>query len=185
MLEQIGSIIVKYWVELLLSLVVAGGGFLIKRYWRLEQEQHQREQQEFFDKMLQNFQTGALQSLANEHIKMNQISDERYQETNERIDDALEESREDDKKIEQEVGTLQNQISALTAGVLSMQGKEFRNACRKLLAEEHIITLDEWEEITKDHFAYNGLGGNHKGDELFTLVEIKFKSGLADDQRPV
>ena len=37
----------------------------------------------------------------------------------------------------------------------------------------HTISLDEWEEIDADHEAYNRLGGNHKGDELFRLVKEK------------
>ena len=38
MLATIGSIVLKYWVELILGLIVAGGGFVIKRYLRLEKE---------------------------------------------------------------------------------------------------------------------------------------------------
>ena len=41
MLETIGSIVLKYWVEFILGLIVAGGGFLIKRYLRLEKEERQ------------------------------------------------------------------------------------------------------------------------------------------------
>ena len=54
-----------------------------------------------------------------------------------------------------------------------MQGKNFKSDCRRLLDENHEITLDEWEEIDADHEAYNGLGGNHRGDELFELVKKK------------
>ena len=52
------------------------------------------------------------------------------------------------------------------------------------IAEDHIITLDEWEELDIDHTAYNGLGGNHKGDHLFSLVKKKVEAGFAEDQRP-
>ena len=191
MLETIGSIVLKYWVELILGLIVAGGGFLIKRYLRLEKEERQREQKAYFDKMLEKIQTEnqqVLKFLEKEHDKMNQKSEDKYNEINTKVDEALEagreESKSDDAVLEKEISALKKNITALTAGVLSMQGKEFRNNCRKLLAEDHVITLDEWEELDKDHTAYNGLGGNHKGDHLFSLVKKKVEAGFAEDQRP-
>lgn len=191
MLATIGSIVLKYWVELILGLIVAGGGFVIKRYLRLEKEERQREQREYFDKMLDKIQKEnqqVLKHLEKEHDTMNQNSEDRYDEINTKVDKALEagreESKADDAVLEKEITAVEKNIAALTAGVLSMQGKEFRNNCRKLLAEDHIITLDEWEELDKDHMAYNGLGGNHKGDHLFSLVKKKVEAGFAEDQRP-
>lgn len=191
MLETIGSIVLKYWVEFILGLIVAGGGFLIKRYLRLEKEERQREQKEYFDKMLEKIQSEnqhVLKSLEKEHDKMNQNSENKYNEINIKVDKALEagreESKADDAVLEKEISAMKKNITALTAGVLSMQGKEFINNCRKLLAEDHIITLDEWEELDIDHTAYNGLGGNHKGDHLFSLVKKKVEAGFAEDQRP-
>lgn len=191
MLETIGSIVLKYWVELILGLIVTGGGFVIKRYLRLEKKERQKEQKEYFDKMLEKIQTEnqhVLKSLEKEHDKMNQASEDKYDEINTKVDEALEagreESKSDDAVLEKEISALEKNITALTAGVLSIQGKEFRNNCRKLLAEDHVITLDEWEELDKDHMAYNGLGGNHKGDHLFSLVKKKVEAGFAEDQRP-
>lgn len=191
MLETIGSIVLKYWVELILGLIVAGGGFVIKRYLRLEKEERQREQREYFDKMLEKIQSEnktVLKSLEDEHDKMNQRSDDRYEEINTKVNNALEagreESKADDAVLEEEISVVEKNLEALTAGILSMQGKEFRANCRKLLAEDHVITLDEWEELDKDHMAYNGLGGNHKGDHLFSLVKKKVEAGFAEDQRP-
>lgn len=191
MLETIGSIVLKYWVELILGLIVAGGGFLIKRYLKLEKEERQREQKAYFDKMLEKIQNEnqqVLKSLEKEHDKMNQKSEDKYNEINTKVDEGLEagreESKSDDAVLEKEISALEKNITALTAGILSMQGKEFRNNCRKLLAEDHVITLDEWEELDKDHTAYNGLGGNNKGDHLFSLVKKKVEAGFAEDQRP-
>ena len=190
MLETIGSIVLKYWVEFILGLIVAGGGFLIKRYLRLEKEERQREQREYFDKMLEKIQSEnqhVLKSLEKEHDKMNQNAEDKYNEINTKVDKALEagreESKADDAVLEKEISAMKKNITALTAGILSMQGKEFINNCRKLLAEDHIITLDEWEELDIDHTAYNGLGGNHKGDHLFSLVKKKVEAGFAEDQR--
>jgi hypothetical protein len=191
MLATIGSIVLKYWVELILGLIVAGGGFVIKRYLRLEKEERQREQREYFDKMLDKIQKEnqqVLDHLEKEHDTMNQNSEDRYDEINTKVDKALEagreESKADDAVLEKQISAVEKNITALTAGILSMQGKEFRNNCRKLLAEDHIITLDEWEELDKDHMAYNGLGGNHKGDHLFSLVKKKVEAGFVEDQRP-
>lgn len=191
MLATIGSIVLKYWVELILGLIVAGGGFVIKRYLRLEKEERQREQREYFDKMLDKIQKEnqqVLDHLEKEHDTMNQDSEDRYDEINTKVDKALEagreESKADDAVLEKQISAVEKNITALTAGILSMQGKEFRNNCRKLLAEDHVITLDEWEELDKDHMAYNGLGGNHKGDHLFSLVKKKVEAGFAEDQRP-
>lgn len=191
MLATIGSIVLKYWVELILGLIVAGGGFVIKRYLRLEKEERQREQREYFDKMLDKIQKEnqqVLDHLEKEHNTMNQNSEDRYDEINTKVDKALEagreESKADDAVLEKQISAVEKNITALTAGILSMQGKEFRNNCRKLLAEDHVITLDEWEELDKDHMAYNGLGGNHKGDHLFSLVKKKVEAGFAEDQRP-
>lgn len=61
-----------------------------------------------------------------------------------------------------------------------MQGKNFKSDCRRLLDENHEITLDEWEEIDADHEAYNGLGGNHRGDELFELVKKKVENTITN-----
>ncbi len=191
MLETIGSIVLEYWIEFILGLIVAGGGFLIKRYLRLEKEERQREQREYFDKMLEKIQSEnqqILKSLEKERDKMNQNSEDKYNEINTKVDKALEAGREeakaDDAVLEKKISAMEKNITALTAGVLSMQGKEFRNNCRKLLAEDHVITLDEWEELDKDHMAYNGMGGNHKGDHLFSLVKKKVEAGFAEDQRP-
>ena len=38
MWATISGIFVKYWIEFLLGLVVAGGSFFIKRYTKLERE---------------------------------------------------------------------------------------------------------------------------------------------------
>ena len=100
MLETIGSIVLKYWVELILGLIVTGGGFLIKRYLRLEKEERQREQKEYFDNVLKKIQSEnqqALKSLEKEHDKMNQNSEDKYDEINTKVDKALEAGREESK----------------------------------------------------------------------------------------
>ena len=83
--------------------------------------------------------------------------------------DAIEkESRDGDQE-------LQKQLDALRKGILSMQKKEFIAECQALLAEDHEITLEEYQQCIEDHDAYNGLKGNHNGDSLFALVVQKAK----------
>ena len=43
--------IVKYWVEFAFGLLVAGGGYFIKRYMGLENMRRQKEQDEFYNKI--------------------------------------------------------------------------------------------------------------------------------------
>ena len=66
--------------------------------------------------------------------------------------------------------------------MLSLQGRTFKNNCRRLLDLDHEITLEEYEEISKDHEAYNSLGGNHNGDELFLLVRKKVEDSWTKDK---
>lgn len=70
-------------------------------------------------------------------------------------------------------------IDQIRDGLLSVQGQSFKEKCHKLLTQEHQIDVEELENITKDHDAYKGLGGNHEGDMLFTLVLEKAKNDIA------
>lgn len=77
---------------------------------------------------------------------------------------------------------LAEEIKVLKAGLLSIQGRTFKSNCRRLLDQDHEISLEEYEEITKDHEAYNSLGGNHNGDQLYQLVRKKVEDSWAKDK---
>lgn len=77
---------------------------------------------------------------------------------------------------------LAGEIKTLKAGLLSIQGRAFKNNCKRLLDPDHEISLEEYEEITKDHDAYNSLGGNHNGDELFILVRKKVEESWVKER---
>ena len=79
--------------------------------------------------------------------------------------------------LEDTLSAVVTSLDAIKEGLLAVQGHEFRNKCRKLLRQD-IITLDEYEQLESDHIAYNGLGGNHKGDSLFDQVKTKYYSQL-------
>ena len=188
MWETIGSIVIKYWVEFLLGLVVAGGGFLLKRFLKLEREDRKREQEKYFQTLTDSLKASnntAFKSLESEQESMEQHSKDKYSEITANVQKAMlaarQESKEDDKILQDQISVLTQDLSQLKAGMLSIQGKEFRANCRKLLAEDHEITLDEWEEIDADHEAYNGLGGNHRGDQLYSLVKKKAEHFLTNN----
>lgn len=156
MWEVIGSIIVKYWVEFLLGLIVAGGGFFIRRYI----------------KMLKNEQKLKQEELATE------LKESIKKETDEVIEKVNSQSQQEDETLQLQIDTIKSEMGIFKAGILSMQGKQFRDECDRLLEDGHVITLEEWEQLFSDHEVYNSLGGNHNGDMKFKLVEEKFKSAL-------
>lgn len=81
-------------------------------------------------------------------------------------------------KIEAKDAEQDKKMDELRAGLLSVQGRQFKEKCHKLLEVDHKITVDELEIITEDHLAYKGLGGNHEGDILFNLVVEKAKKDI-------
>lgn len=131
--------ILKYWIEFLFGLVIAGGGFIIKRTLKSYKQERADEKKDFLKEIQKEIQAEFVRS--------------------------------DKKETE-----LQNEIKILKNGLLSIQGRTFKSNCKKLLEEDHEISLEEYEEITKDHDAYNSLGGNHNGDQLYQLVRQKVEN---------
>lgn len=99
-----------------------------------------------------------------------------------------EEFRDELKDVIREVGResllgdqkLQKQINVITNGVLSIQGKNFKQECRELLQDGREITLAEFESIQEEYDTYKSLGGNHDGDILFNMVLQKATHNLTD-----
>lgn len=90
-------------------------------------------------------------------------------------EELLRKAKEDSDKRDME---LDKQMKCLQAGILTLMSQEFYAKCRALLEENHNISLDEYEAIEKEHVIYNNLGGNHKGDTLFDLVQKKYENSL-------
>lgn len=79
--------------------------------------------------------------------------------------------------IQKENSQQEETLRRINNGLLSVQGKNFREECRRLLKQEHdFITVEEMEQCTEDHASYNAMGGNDTGDELYKLVTIKFQN---------
>lgn len=85
--------IVKYWVEFAFGLLVAGGGWFIKRYFSLENLRRQKEQDEFY----------------------NRIKGE--------INKEHESSKKDDVALQNDVNALTTVLASLKRGLLSVQGR--------------------------------------------------------------
>lgn len=83
--------------------------------------------------------------------------------------------KEEDKNLLQSLELINKQLLVNQKGLLSLQEKIFKAECKKLLEQEY-ITYEEMEHCSSNHVAYNDLGGNHHGDELFKMVENKFNT---------
>ena len=140
--------IIKYWVEFAFGLIAAGGGYFIRRYWNLEKDNRQREQTDFYNKIKKDIDAGYTKSQA------------------------------DDRTLQTEINEVTGVLQSLKRGLLSVQGRQFKADCKRLLTEDHTITIDEYQQINEDHEAYHALGGNHNGDALFELVKKKAEQHL-------
>lgn len=91
----------------------------------------------------------------------------------------MEEIEKKNRAHTQEDNSIREDISRLKKGVLSFQGRMFKDHCRSLLESGRDIGLEEFEEVEGEHDAYNGLGGNHEGDVLYNLVKRKVENEIA------
>lgn len=86
--------------------------------------------------------------------------------------------KESDEKSMEEDKVIHHEIDIIKDGMLSVEGRAFRNECKRLLEDDHIITLNEYLAVVNEHGVYNNLGGNHEGDLLFSAVKAKYEKSL-------
>lgn len=151
------ELIVSYWVEWLFGIVAMGIAAFAKHYISLQKKDFQIRQKE---------QEG-------------KIKDEIIGEFKEEISREAEKSQQEDKRISADIDALYLGIENLETGILSIQGKQFREFCIELLEQDHEITIQEYEQFEEDYSAYKALGGNHRGDALHDLVVEKFKNQIS------
>lgn len=151
------ELIVSYWVEWLFGIVAMGIAAFAKHYISLQKKDFQIRQKE---------QEG-------------KIKDEIIGEFKEEISREAERSQREDKRISADIDALYLGIENLETGILSIQGKQFREFCIELLEQDHEITIQEYEQFEEDYSAYKALGGNHRGDALHDLVVEKFKNQIS------
>lgn len=194
--SEIGLLISKWWLEFVLGGVGIGLGALARHYYKLVKDNKKttdQEKKEAFRKELTTEVTGLINEVRKQvHTEIEQESSKVYNtieqtsaEVREEI--AIYETNDGERitKLEKRSDILEDTLTAVAdnldlikKGLLAVQGHEFRNKCRRLLAQD-VITPDEYEQLESDHMAYNGLGGNHKGDSLFEQVTIKYFASLA------
>ena len=148
--------ILKYWLGWLFGLVAVAITFIVKRHFKLEQKDYQQKQKERMDEL------------------RSQVKDEIIDQ----LDKEVTQLKEEDLKVHEEIVEIKHSVNTMTEGVLAIHGRDFKDECRRLLQPEHTITLDEYEQICKDHKIYNKLGGNDRGDALFEAVVTKYNSSL-------
>ena len=157
--------IAKYWLEFLFGIVALGLTGLTRYFYGLYKKEKQRLEDEAHEKIIVELKS--------------KISDE-HKITAELLQTERELSQQENNALKQEIYNLNDKIDVVSGGVLSIQGKQFKDDCRALLKPDHEITLDEFEEIESDHETYNKMGGNHTGDKLFQMVEQKFRNSLSN-----
>lgn len=157
--------IAKYWLEFLFGIITLGLTGLTKYFYNLYKKEKQRLEDEAHEKIIKELKS--------------KISDE-HKTTADLLQTERDLSKQETDSLKQEIYNVNDKIDVVRDGVLSIQGKQFKNDCRKLLNPDHEITLDEFEEIESDHETYNKMNGNHTGDKLFQMVEQKFRNSLSN-----
>ena len=174
----------KWGLEFLLGGFGVALTAVARHYWKLAKKskiQEDLEKKETFKKELTS-EVKQLIKDVREQVRR-EIKDESTQ-VREEIAEYETNDGERIETLETKTTVLENTLSAVVeslelikGGLLAVQGHEFRNKCRKLLAQD-VIMPDEFEQLESDHLAYNGLGGNHKGDSLFAQVKVKYFAQL-------
>lgn len=155
--------IVKYWLETVFGLIATGLGFLCRYFYKQMKKEQSRKETEFQNNLRKDIE----KAIAQEHEK-----------TIATITAEVGALTVKDNIMEARLNTLLDNMTTVKTGLLSVQGQAFKTQCRELLKSDHEITLPEFEQLSSDHNAYNLLGGNHEGDQLFSLVELKYENSI-------
>ena len=151
-----GEFILKYWVEWLCGLIATGIVLMAKHYVKLQKK-------DFETKWQKQKEDAKLE--VSKHL-------------HEDLEKEIKRSSAADNAMKADIEILSEQIENINTGVLSIQGKQFRDMCLTLLRQDHTITVQEYEQFEEDYAAYKALGGNHRGDALHARVVDKFTHTL-------
>lgn len=153
--------IAKYWVNWLCALVAGGVALFAKHYVKL-QKKHMEDKWAEKEKNM----CGKIICTLEEQIQKVETK-----------------SKEEDEQIHGELAEVHKDVESITEGVLSIQGKQFRDYCEELLETGHYITVDEYEEFEADYATYKKLKGNHRGDALHDRVIDKVRAQMKAENR--
>lgn len=181
---DIGLFIQKWGLEFILGGVATGLGVLYRHYFKIakaakvaeDQDKKQAFKEELTSEVKELIKEVKIQVHAEIEQESSQVREEIAEyETND--GERLTNLEKRSEILEDTLAAVVGNLDAIKVGLLAVQGHEFRNKCRKLLTQE-IIKPEEYEQLESDHIAYNGLGGNHKGDSLFDQVKTKYYAQL-------
>lgn len=140
----------KYWLEWLCGLVATGALFFAKHYIKIQkqvnEEKWKNKEKNMCGKIITTLE--------------------------DRIQGVEDKSAAEDVIIHKELDKIHSEVDTVESGILSVQGKQFREMCEDLLKQDY-ITVEEYEEFEEEYAVYKGLGGNHRGDSLHARVVAK------------
>ena len=161
--------IAQYWVSWLCALIAGGVIFFAKRYISMEkknaEEKWKDKEKNMCGKIITNF---------DEKIgKIEESSTQKEMKIYKEIDALRKDLNEKDNNIYTDLNNVHSEVNAIKSGILSIQGKQFRELCVELLKKDS-ITIEEYEDFESEYSVYKSLGGNHRGDALHARVVAKY-----------
>ena len=152
--------IIKYWLEVAFGLVCGAVAWLAKKYVAMSKTEKENHETSII--------TTIQDKMDDQYNKTQEQMDACYNRLENKISDFVNASEQEDKKIYEKIGNLED-------GILSLQGQQFKESCHQLLDQKEPITFSQYDKLMIEHKTYNKLGGNHDGDQLFHLVSLKYE----------
>ena len=183
----------KYWLEVLFGGVLSIGAFMFKHHLKLirdAREQHDKDLITTIDKKLDKQKDEVQEQLAGfdrrleaQKVDMQTQMNSCYANLLSVVDKRDNSLLSADTDIRADIKGLHDEFGSVKSGMLTIQGRAFKDECHRLLEDSHVITLIEYENILAEHITYKQLGGNHEGDSLFAMVEAKYKHNLTQAEK--
>lgn len=178
----------KYWLEVLFGGIITGATFLLKHHLKLIREARSQHDKDLIQKIDDKFKeqkdevqeklNGFDRRLESQKVEMQTQMNACYANLLSVVDKRDNGLLDADNDIRSDIRGLRDEFGSVKSGMLTIQGRAFKDECHRLLDDEHVITLIEYENILAEHITYQQLGGNHEGDSLFAMVEAKYKHNL-------
>ena len=168
--------IIKYWTEFLFGIVAAGilaGGRYIWMLFKNRLKDSLEEQITSITDVITKRMSETDEKLEAKNTSLTQQIGE-LQADMKIMQQEIQKNKNDENLIEKKIDTLEDNLNTLKGGILSLQRKEFKEECRKLLNQKEAISYEQYTMLQREHTIYNSLGGNHEGDQLFKLVSVRY-----------
>ena len=140
----------KYWLEWLCGLIAGGALFFAKHYIKIQKQVNEEKWKN----------------------KEKNMSEQIIATLEGKIQGVEKKSAEEDMAIHKELDKIHLEVDTIESGILSIQGRQFKEMCEQLLKQDY-ITIEEYEEFEEEYAVYKNLGGNHRGDSLHARVVAK------------